>query len=131
MMNLTNIVLNTTDKRKLSNYISEIFDKPIVILNNQYSINMEGIKFIFKQVEGEIDQSDFEHTQLEFSVDSLEALEDLLKKVQFYHYRLNAGEKTARDFDIPDIHGDCDIHYFEVADTDNRKWKFSTQIQIN
>ena len=83
MMNLTNIVLNTTDKRKLSNYISEIFDKPIVILNNQYSINMDGLKFIFKQVEGVIDQSDFEHTQLEFSVDSLEALEDLLKKVQF------------------------------------------------
>jgi len=131
MMNLTNIVLNTTDKRKLSNYISEIFDKPIVILNNQYSINMDGLKFIFKQVEGVIDQSDFEHTQLEFSVDSLEALEDLLKKVQFYHYRLNAGEKTERDFEIPDIHGDCDIHYFEVADTDNRKWKFSTQIQAN
>ena len=131
MMNLTNIVLNTTDKRKLSNYISEIFDKPIAILNNQYSINMDGLKFIFKQVEGEIDQSDFEHTQLEFSVDSLEALEDLLKKVQFYHYRLNAGEKTERDFEIPDIHGDCDIHYFEVADTDNRKWKFSTQIQAN
>jgi len=130
-MNLTNIVLNTTDKRKLSNYISEIFDKPVVILNNQYSINMDGIKFIFKQVDDETVQSASKQTLLEFSVDSLEALEDLLKKVQFYHYRSNAKEKSERDFEIPDIHGDCGIHYFEVADTDNRKWKFSTQIQAN
>src|SRR3989339_1224657 len=125
-MNLTNIVLNTTDKKTLSNYISEIFDKQVSISNNQYVINMDGINFIFKQVDDDQVQHDSRHTLLEFSVDSVEALEDLLKKVQFYHYRLNAGKNTDRLFEIPEIHGDQNIHYFEVEDTDNRKWKFST-----
>ena len=128
MMNLTNIVLNTTDKKKLSNYISEIFDKQVSVVDNQYSINMDGINFLFKQVEGDQANQDFQHTLLEFFVDSVEALEDLLKKVQFYHYRLNAGNKPGHFCEIPEIHGDQGIHYFEVEDTDHRKWKFSTLI---
>lgn len=62
--------------------------------------------------------------QLEFKLDTLDELEDLLHKVQFLSYRQQVNEDT-KSVPKAKLSKVKDKVFFNIKDPDGRRWKFS------
>jgi len=120
------IALYSKDIQKISTFLSDLLETEIQPAG-------EGVRLIHQSftivvIDGSQDEAKRAPnlTVVDFSVDSLQELEDLRQKYLFFRYRDDAGltDESSPEFSC-DVKSIGPIHYFVVVDPDGRKWKFS------
>jgi hypothetical protein len=127
-LKVSHINLYSPKPKELAQFFSELLDMDItpdksgdgIWVSNEFLklfIGTSNADQLFHR-EGERD------ILLEFGLDSLTEIEDLLHKVQFISYR-QAGEKAAKTTPKTKLSRIGGKVFFNIKDPDGRRWKFS------
>ena len=123
---LGSIHLYSRNKERLIDFLSTLFELDAPEYGDGIKIPRENFSFTIKECDGSQDFSQKENVTvpwLEFSLQSKKELEDLHKRIEFYHYC------QGRD-DEEDQNDDSGLSWegedaLNIKDPDGRFWKFS------
>ena len=112
------LILPTTNKARLFNFITSVFDSDVLIdeTGDEYTI-VGGINIYFNEVSENIS---YPKSFFSFKVKDFNDLYDLKSKIEFSYYRDNLGTPS---YEVSD-------KLLEFNDIDGNKWKIELESQI-
>ena len=116
-MDLSQISINSYRPLELSNFLSYLFDIEIKKREERYYLFFRAYVFVISTALNKPEHS----MSLTFQLESLQALEDLIKKYEFYLYR-ETGKPPHKKMSPQKEKSE---YYFEIFDVDGRSWFFS------
>lgn len=124
MISLNQIVLHTRNVPTLTAFLSDLLEMEIIQEPGNDSVLLKQENYQFLILESSADQLFAKETKrdiwLDFSLDSLEELENLLQKIKFQQYR--HGESGE---DVIKLQKDDSFCFFVINDPDGRALRFS------
>lgn len=125
---VSHINLYSQRPQELANFFSELLDmdiKPDEAGEGIWVSNKDLVLYVSQASAEQLFHKGGERDiQLEFKLDTLNELEDLLHKIQFLSYRQNTNEE-AKALPKAKLSKVKDKVFFNLKDPDGRRWKFS------
>ena len=120
-------ILYSRSANELAQFLSELLDMDISAQANG-SVFLQNGLFTLQVIQASpqalVARNAERDTILSFRLDSLQALEDLVLKVQFLSYRHGESQSSESDKKVK-LHHQDDEYFFFLKDLDGRRWKFS------
>ena len=125
---VSHINLYSQRPQELANFFSELLDmdiKPDEAGEGIWVSNNDLVLYVSQASAEQLFHKGGERDiQLEFKLDTLNELEDLLHKIQFLSYRQNTNEES-KSLPKAKLSKVKDKVFFNLKDPDGRRWKFS------
>ncbi len=120
-------ILYSRNANELAHFLSELLDMDISVQSEGSILvksDLVSLQVVQAPAQALLARNTERDTILGFRVDSLQALEDLVLKVQFLGYR--HGESNASEAQKKvKLHQQDREYFFFLKDLDGRRWKFS------
>lgn len=127
MIFLKQIILYSRDPQITAKFITSLLDLEDYELESSQGsgifIKSASWSFFILKAKAEhlLSLQEVRDMEINFQVETREMLDDLLHKLQFFHYRQNDNSPT----DIPKMSQQEDQVFFKAIDPDGRSWVFS------